>query len=55
LQRDEYDVTYPSEEAAQRGMFTDLIARRWTIPDAMSDPREYRRITRAQARAVDER
>ena len=26
LQRDVYDVTYPSEEAAQRGMFTDLMA-----------------------------
>ena len=57
LKQNVYDFTYPSEEAAQRGMFTDLIAwasARWTIPDAMSDPREYRRITRAQARAVDE-
>ncbi len=47
LQRNVYDVTYPSEEAVKLTMYQDIATwakARWPTADALSDAREYRRL-----------
>ena len=58
LQRNVYDGTYPSEEAVKLTMYQDIATcakARWPTADALSDAREYRRLTRAQSKALEQR
>ena len=48
----------PSEEAAKLTMYQDTAAwakDRWQTADGLSDARKYRRLTRAQAKALEQR
>ena len=63
FQRNVYDITYPSEEAAKLTMYPPSMYQdtaawakdRWQTADGLSDARKYRRLTRAQAKALEQR